>query len=95
VVQRHLGVPERIPDLVGDVRDVRALPVVDEDEVQVASGRRLATSEGADGDKGDSRPRRAQQFPQPAVGSLGQCMTQGRPLETGPALDVVQGVGRW
>jgi hypothetical protein len=50
VVQPQAGVPHGVPEGVGERGDL-GTPVVDQHEVQVAEGRRLAPAQAADGDQ--------------------------------------------
>ena len=51
VVEAHPGVPQRIPDLLGQVAGLDVV-VVDQHQVQVGVRRQLAATEAADGDEG-------------------------------------------
>ena len=55
VVEADAGVPDRVPEPVGDRADVGRPPVVDEHEVEVAARRRLPAAVAAQGDQRDAR----------------------------------------
>jgi hypothetical protein len=69
VVQAHAGVPDRIPELVGDRPDVSAA-VVDQDKVKITAERGVTPAQRTDRDKGDPRAVVTEELRQPAVEQL-------------------------
>ena len=70
VVQPEPGVPHRVPEPVGERRDILARRV-QQQQVQVAAGRELAPAVPADGDEGSARRRAACEGEQPAQPLVG------------------------
>ncbi len=92
VVEADAGVPDRVPDLVGQGADVAA-PGVDDDQIEIGVRRRFAPAEPADRDQRQPvRPVRAvgegqpgEQLAQPSVVGVGQGLPQGHTDKSGLA----------
>jgi hypothetical protein len=102
VVETDPAVPDRVPDRVGQLADVApdGAGLVQEHQVEVGVGSRLAPSEPADRDQRDAgrffrrlarvgsrRGERAQQRRQPRVIGVGQRRSQGQADKSGLAED--------
>src|SRR5690606_16651079 len=79
VVEADGGVPDGVPDAVGDPADVGPAGV-EQDEIEVAARGELAPPQAADGDQGDvlSVAGRAEEVPQPAVDVRGPLLAGRR-----------------
>jgi hypothetical protein len=80
VVEADAPVPDRVPDLVGELLDLRrlALPVVHQQEIEVREGCGVAPSIGPDRDEADA-PLVAEQRRQPVVVVRGGFRRRRRP----------------
>ncbi len=79
VVETDSGVPERVPDGVGQLGDVVPPAVVDEQQIEVAAESGFAAPVAADRDQRDACSRVAEQVAQHAVGHVHQRTAKGRP----------------
>ncbi len=82
VVERDAGVPDRVPDGVGQRAHVAGAGV-QQHQVQVAARRGLPAAQPADGDQGDPWAGVAQQSGQPAVVEPDQGLAQGGAAQVG------------